>query len=487
MRRLSKARDSSGNSNRVLSSALLVAFLLSALSSAFCQATAAEFKRPVYVPLDRSEEDWSILKDPTFRSDPWDPLKYIRLRHDPNWYLTLAGEERSFYELYRNYNWGVGPQDKNGYYLNRFLGSADFHFGPSTRVFVEFKSGLEFGRTGGPRPVQDEDKLDLNQLFIEFRTPSQRDQPAVSLKIGRQELQYGEGALLDVRDLNVRRSFDGLKVVVRTKDWRIDLFGVKPDLSQPGYFDDYPDHTQTLWGAYGTTTEHLPRFMRQVDLYYLGLDRKSAQFAQGSGRDQRHDVGFLIHGGKEAFSYFTEGDLQFGKFGSNNIFAWKFAQNLSYSLSNLRFRPVASLFFAISSGDKNPADPNLQTFYPYFPKGLYYGVIDDSGSLNAIVFHQKISLQISKKLSLAPDNYFFWRQRTTDGLYSAPGILLRSGLNTQARYVGALQDLAANWVLDAHTTFQLLGAYYEVGPFLRDTSPRGRNIAYVSGKLIYRF
>lgn len=118
--------------------------------------------------------------------------------------------------------------------------------------------------------------------------------------------------------------------------------------------------------------------------------------------------------------------------------------------------------------------------YPYFPKGLYYGFIDDSGSLSAIVFNQEIRLQISKKLSLVPDNPFFWRQRTTDGLYSQPGILLRSGLNTQARYVAALQDLAANWVLDAHTTFQLLGAYYEVGPFLRDTSPRGRYIGYVS-------
>lgn len=120
-------------------------------------------------------------------------------------------------------------------------------------------SRLEFGRTGGPRPVQDENKLDLNQLFIEFWTPSQCDQPSVSLKIGRQELQYGEGALLDMRDLNVRRSFDGLKFVVRTKDWRIDLFGMKPDLSQPGHFADYPDHTQTLWGAYGITAKHLAK------------------------------------------------------------------------------------------------------------------------------------------------------------------------------------------------------------------------------------
>jgi hypothetical protein len=471
-------------------SLLLVAALLPVAfgqGSNSYQRTAGEFRRPVYLPLDRSEEDWSFLKDPELRTDPWDRLKYIALRNAPGWYLTLAGEERSFYEHYRNYNWGAGPQDGNGYYLNRFLGSADFHLGSSTRFFFELESSLEFGRAGGPRPVQDEDKLDINQLFLEFHPSSHGDRPVASLKIGRQDLQYGEGTLLDVRDLNVRQSFDGIKLILRPKDWQVDLFALRPALSNPGLFDDYPDHTQMLWGVYGATSKHLPRFIHQLEAYYLDLDRKFARFAQGSGRDQRHTVGSLIHGGKGNFSYVGEGDFQFGKFGRGNILAWKYDQALSYSFSHLKFRPVPSLLFAISSGDKNPANPDLQTFYPLFPKGLYYGFIDDSGSLNAIVLHEKIALQISKKVSLAPDSFFFWRQRTTDGLYSHPGVLLRSGLASQKKYVGALQDIAITWTVDHHTTVQLLGAYYEAGAFLRETAPPGRNTAYVSGKVIYRF
>src|SRR5258706_14119768 len=197
--------------NSVLSLGLVVAVLVPAafgkVNNSY-QTTACEFKRPVYVPLDRSEEDWSFLKDTELRTDPWDPLKYVALRHAPGWYLTLAGEERSFYEHYRNYNWGAGPQDGNGYYLNRFLGSADFHLGSSTRFFFELKSGLEFGRTGGPKPVQDQDKLDINQLFIEFHLPSHGDRPRASFKIGRQDLQYGEGTLLVVLRLKCSRSFD---------------------------------------------------------------------------------------------------------------------------------------------------------------------------------------------------------------------------------------------------------------------------------------
>jgi len=38
------------------------------------------------------------------------------------------------------------------------------------------------------------------------------------------------------------------------------------------------------------------------------------------------------------------------------------------------------------------------------------------------------------------------------------------------------------WTVDHHTTVQLLGAYFEAVDFLRETTPRGRNTAYISGE-----
>src|SRR5260370_12969612 len=108
--------------NRVLSLLLVVALVLPAgfgQANNSYQTTAGEFKRPVYVPLDRSEEDWSFLKDPELRADPWDPLKYVALRNAPGWYLTLAGEEHSFYEIYRKYHSRARPQGRNRYSLTR--------------------------------------------------------------------------------------------------------------------------------------------------------------------------------------------------------------------------------------------------------------------------------------------------------------------------------------------------------------------------------
>ena len=435
--------------------------------------------------MDRSEEDWSFLRDAALQADFWDPLKYVPLgRRD--WYLTLAGEARPFYEFYHNYNWGAGPQDGGGYSLQRFMGSTDFHFGDRARIFVELRSGSVLGRNGGPRPSQDKDTLDVSQAFARFTVIRGKEKPKLELKPGRQELNYGEGSLLAIRELNVRRTFDGVKAIVRAGDWRVDLLAFRPALIRTRVFDDGIDSSQALWGAWATRPIR-KSFWQQVELYYLGLDRKLARFEQGAAREQRHTVGALLHAQHGAFRMFSEADLQFGRFGEGNIRAWKYAQSLSWSFKSRPLHPVASLLGAISSGDSDPASPGLGTFNPLYPKGLYYGYIDSTGSPNATVLHPELSLTLSPRVTLVATHFSFWRTSLSDGIYSQPGFYLRPGNTSPSRYIGSLQDLAVRWKPDRHTTFEALAAYYEAGAFLRQTLPPGRNLFYFSVKMNYRF
>src|SRR5262245_10608535 len=66
-------------------------------------------RRPEYQAL-RYEEDWSVLRDRSLRTDFWDPVKYLRLR-EGDWSLSLGGEGRLRYEAVRNATFGLGPQD----------------------------------------------------------------------------------------------------------------------------------------------------------------------------------------------------------------------------------------------------------------------------------------------------------------------------------------------------------------------------------------
>jgi hypothetical protein len=228
-------------------------------------------------------------------------------------------------------------------------------------------------------------------------------------------------------------------------------------------------------------------FWRRADVYYLGLERKHAGFEQGTARELRHTVGVLLHAQQGAFSMFTEADYQFGSFGTGYIRAWKYAQSLSWSFRDRPLRPAVTLLGATSNGNTSAASSVLKTFNPLFPRGLYDGYIDSTGSPNATVVHPELSLTISPTVSILATHFSFWRTSAADGIYSQPGFLLRAGNQNQSRYVGSLQDLAIRWRADRHTTFEALATYYEAGAFLREGSPPGKNLSYFSLKMNYRF
>ena len=128
-------------------------------------APADPDERPTYQQY-RYDEDWSVLKDAPRHRDAWDGVKNVPL-NDDGWYLSAGGEARWRYERVRDPGFGSQPDDPSGYMLQRYLLHTDWHFGANARAFVEIQSGLEAGRTGGPRPT-DENTLDLHQGFLDL-------------------------------------------------------------------------------------------------------------------------------------------------------------------------------------------------------------------------------------------------------------------------------------------------------------------------------
>ena len=151
----------------------------------------------------RYDENYAYLRDPAGRADYLDAIKFIPLNPNGDWYLTLGGEIRERYEYYHNSLWGRGPQDDNGYLLQRYMVHADAHFGDYFRIFTQLKSGLEEGRNGGPRPT-DRDDVDLNQAIFDVRVPL-AEADSLTFRAGRQELAYGSSRLISAREApNVR-------------------------------------------------------------------------------------------------------------------------------------------------------------------------------------------------------------------------------------------------------------------------------------------
>src|SRR5246500_1576573 len=260
------------------------AALLTGVPSANAQAvgTAPPVIQDRSYKLLREDEDWSFLRDRSLREDFWDPIKYIPLRRNsPDWYLTFSGQAREVWEQTGNNNWGQQPF-WNSFFLERYMLGFDAHYGKRFRTFVEFKSGLESFRIGGPRPI-DEKKLDFQNAFLDVGTGG--EQNWVTLRVGVQELEYGAGRLIDVREgPNVRLSFIGFRILSKVGSWRIDGFAVRPREDNFGFFDDVPNHQVEFWGVY--SSRPLSRGI-SIDAYYLGLNRAQATYQRGQAREAR--------------------------------------------------------------------------------------------------------------------------------------------------------------------------------------------------------
>jgi hypothetical protein len=438
---------------------------------------------PPYQQL-RYEEDYSYLRDPTRRTDLWDIIKYVPFNNKGDWYLSVGGEVRERYEYFDNFNWGQGPQDKNGYLLQRYMLHIDLHLGPNLRFFAQLKSGLEDERNGGPRPP-DKDVLDVNQAFLDVST-GVGNIGSLTLRAGRQEMTYGSSRLVSVRESpNVRQSFDGVRLTLDARAWRVDGFVTRPVETNTGIFDDEPDPKRLFWGFYGVAP--LPVLPGgKVDLYFFSLDRKQAHFNQGTADEQRQSVGTRLWGQIESWDYNFEFVFQWGKFGRGDIRAWTAASDTGYTFQKLPFRPRIGLKADIASGDRDPKDRNLQTFNALFPKGAYFNETDLIGPANFIDLHPSLLLHVTERISFNVDWDFFWRQNLNDGIYGVAVNLVRSGLTSHARYIRSALSSGAEWRIDRHITLAGAYTYFFAGPFLRESGP-GKDVNYFSVWGTYKF
>jgi hypothetical protein len=395
------------------------AILLALVSCASAQVVAVAdeestkaIKTVTYKKL-RQDEDWSYLKDASLSRDYFDPIKYIALGDD-GWYLSLGGDVRERYEFLNHPSWGQGLTDNDGYLMQRYMLHADVHLGPQVRFFTQLQSGLEKGRNGGPRPT-DEDRLDLHQAFFDIKFNLKNDR-SVTFRAGRQELSFGSSRLVGIRDEpNVRQSFDGFRATLNVQKWRIDGFATRPVTTDQDIFDDAPDHTRAFWGVYAVHPwQILPK--GNIDLYYLGIDRKTATFDQGTARETRHSIGSRLWGGRDRWDYNYEALFQWGSFGSGDIRAWTVASDSGYTLTDLKLKPRFGLKADVTSGDGNKSDSTLGTFNPLFPKGAYFGEIAVIGPSNHMDLHPSVDLKFGRNWDVTLESIFFWRQSLNDGI-----------------------------------------------------------------------
>ena len=285
--------------------------------------------------------------------------------------IAVGGQIRQQYEWFANEEWGAAVPDSNGYWLQRYMFRADVRVARRLRLFGELKSGIEVGRTGGPRPP-DEDELDVHQAFVDVSFGP------LTARVGRQELAFGSQRLVAVREgPNMRQTFDAVDLVVALGRWRVNALGARYVSTEHGLFDDSSDTGRSLWGVYAVRPLNQAG-TEGVEVYYLGYRRANATFDQGEGQELRHSWGVRVWKVSDDLYYNVEALAQTGSFADARIRAWTIASDTSYHLP-LAGHPRVGLRADVTSGDRDRHDDRLGTFNPLFPNGAYFGLIASAG------------------------------------------------------------------------------------------------------------
>ena len=400
--------------------------------------------------------------------------------------LETGGELRLKYERYRNRAWD--PRNgEDAYLLQRVLLHASAG-GERVRTCVQFEhSGQNGGRFPADRTALDD--AAFTDLYVEVAIGPQHSGGGTPLRIraGRQELAYGAGRMLDNRyGLNTLQPFDGVLLRVAARRWAIDAFAVRPVIVAHGSFDDRPDASRSLAGAYASREAGRDT----LELYALHDRRNEQFFYRGTGRDRRTTLGsriVLVRGGLRSD---TDLSWQFGTTGRAAIAAAAVENFTSYAWHAGPATWLAGIGAGLGTGDHDPRGARMTAFRPPYPTGVTFGIVQAEGATNDVGVSLQQQYAIGK-FTLSTKEYASFRQSLLDGLYGPPGSPLRAPLRSRSAPIGTLAYVTSNYALSPRVSLSGAYARYAAGAFLRDSGPapgvRSADTAYTAFTAQYRW
>ncbi len=432
---------------------------------------AAPLRGPKYINL-RYNDDFSYLDGPegSYKPDIFDPIKWIHLTDDLT--LSLGGEARVMVHSLTNPGFGGNIPTQDTYLWHRYFLHADLRYRKLLRVFAQGVHA-EIEDQNFPLRAGDEDRFDFHQLFMDARILGENT--PVTLRVGRQEMQYGKQRLVSPLDwANTRRSFDGVKLMYQSEKLDVDVWYMKPvpiDLTEG--LNRKPNEYRTEQDFYGiySTYKGIPN--HEVDAYFMALvddgDLMNANFRRGDL--SLYTLGGRIGGKFGDFDYDGELAGQWGSFAGDKISAWMAGVDAGYTFSQVDWKPRIGVGFDWGSGDRDSTDNKHSTFNQLFPLGhAYLGYLDLVARQNVIAPNVNLTLTPHERVVVKTTWMGFWADSPNDALYNAGGgVSRRDRFRNPGHELGNELDLTIEVKVDAHQSLLFGYSHFWASNFIAAT------------------
>jgi hypothetical protein len=464
--------------------ALLGSFAASIAVPAFAQDAASLAMglpaRPT-TGMNRWQEDWSVLADPSLRTQPFDNLKYIPLSaDDPKSYVSFGLDMRERFESLNASTFGVGGIPVQNYVLDRRYIHADFRPNQNWQIFVQLQDDYPPGKF--IITPADRDPLDLAQGFVTY-TGNLAD-GEVKARIGRQEMAFDLQRFVSIRDgPNVRQAYDAAWFDWEKDPWRVISFWSHPVIYiNHGVFNDY-SNGQFQYG--GFRIERRDVGPGHLSAYYSRYDLDNSHFLFAGGRERRNIFDVHYAGDYGGWDWDLETMVQTGSVGTKTARAWALGTLGGFTFADADWRPRLGLQVDAATGDQNPNSNTLGTFNPLFPNGYYFTLAGLTTYANLIHVKPSVTVKPTSNLTFLAAVALQWRETTADAVYVIPNIPVPGTAGSAGRWTGAYGQIRAVYAFNDHVTGAIEAVYFGVGSAVRRAGGHGSD--YVGVELNFRW
>jgi hypothetical protein len=385
--------------------------------------------------------------------------------HLPSW-LRVRGEFRERIEGFEN---GGFVEDRNDYYA---LSRVRLNVAVTAKPWLNFQTNLHDARVGGKEvgPVAPPFRgpFDVRTAFADVGTAKS----PVALRVGRQELAYGEQRLLGhLAWVNTGRVWDGARATLRSRPVQMDVFAASLVRFLPDAWDR-SGFGNRLYGAYATTTAVIPQATFEPFVFFR-RDESLASESGPRGTLQQVTVGARLAGKLPArLDYGVELAAQRGTLASDDVRAWAGHWQVRESLPGKGAVKLISEY-NYASGDNDPADGVRNTFDQLYPTGHdKLGLSDQVGWKNVHHLREGVEFSPWRNTPLSFSYHTWWLADRNDGLYAATGAqIARVPGGAASSHVGQEIDVQITRALTPQLSLTGGYAFMRPGQFLEQATP----------------
>ena len=411
----------------------------------------------------------------------------------PHW-LRVSGEFRDRMEGHTAYGFKPGVNDE--FDLTRVRLGLDFTPTSWFHAFVQARDSEAIGEGNAAHITTSmRDVFDLNQGYLEFRNG---EKGWFGLKVGRQELQFGDQRLLGVSNWsNASRSWDAVRLTLGSDNvgpW-LGNIGAHLDVFAGSVVKNYYtswDHVQAGRNLYGfnlALTKIVPKATIEPYVYLKTVPTVTAvDKTKGNERLYTSGVRFAgtIPGG---FDYRLRYSRQSGHFADSSISAWAGYGVLGYTIPGTRYQPRFSIEYNYASGNKAIGSPTVGTFDLLYPTTHQWDRITDLfGEANIRDLKPGFDFRPVRKLKVRFVYSDLHLASKYDSLYDTTGAALVKVPKGGALSTHIGQETDVYGTYDVNKRLQIGAGFGHLiaGEFLKQNT-RGASASYPYGFVDYNF